>query len=85
MRKILGILVLVVTFMVPTQLVFAVEEDVLNEMNYQVQERMTTTSMKMEKLRMHLLKHRKKMSKAQMQRIMNALESIDREVTKLME
>ncbi len=85
MRKILGILVLVVTFMVPTQVVFAVEEDVLNEMNYQVQERMTKTEMKMDKLRMHLLKNRKKMSKAQMQRIMNALESIDREVTKLME
>ncbi len=85
MRKILGILVLVVTFMVPTQLVFAVEEDVLNEMNYQVQERMTMSTMKMDKLRMHLLKNRKHMSKAQMQRIMNALDSIDREVTKLME
>ena len=85
MRKILGILVLVVTFMVPTQLVFAVEEDVLYEMNYQVQERMTKTTMKMDKLRMHLLKNRKRMSKAQMQRIMNALDSIDREVTKLME
>ena len=89
MRKTLGTLVLVVVLFAPTQMVFAAERlgpsGETIEMNYQVFERMTSAEMKMSEAMMKLMKNRDKMTKAKMTKIMNMLDSIERQIQKLID
>ncbi|MFQ5989550.1 MAG: hypothetical protein ACE5K9_06520 [Candidatus Methylomirabilales bacterium] len=86
MRKILGVVVLVVTLLAPIQIVLAEEH---YDTFFPVVERLKKTQMMVEKAEMmmmkKMMKSNKKMSRAKMQQIMNMLDEIDREIQKLIE
>lgn len=89
MRKVLGILIFVVTLLVPPQIVPAAKpthEDVVNEMNYQIIQRMTSTEMKMGEAMMKVMKMRqsKEMSKEKMEKLMKMLDRIDQEINAIL-
>ena len=54
-------------------------------MTYQTMGRMAELQMKMSKATMKLMKARSKMSHAKMTRIMNAIDSIEKQIQKLIE
>lgn len=89
MRRMLGTGVLVVALLAPTQMVLAAEKLGYSgetvEMNYQVFERMTAVEMKMSEAMMKLMKNRDKMTKAKMTKIMNMIESIEKQIQKLID
>lgn len=89
MRKMLGTFVLAVALLAPPQMVLAAKEVGRSgetiEMNYQVFEKMTSLEMRMAEAMMMLMKNRDKMTKAKMTKIMNMLDSIEREIQKLID
>ena len=89
MRKILPICVLVVALLAPTQIAFTAEKLGYSgetiEMNYQVFERMTETQMKLSEAMMKLMKGKHRMSHAKMVKIMNEIDSIEKQIQRLIE
>ena len=86
MKKILGVLVVVVTLLAPTQIVLAEEH---YDTFFPVMERLKKTQMMIDKAEMmmmkKMMKSNKKISRTKMREIMNMLDQIDREIQKLID
>ncbi len=87
MRKILGVIVLVVAFLAPTQIVLAADDfpEEHFEMTYQIMGRIEAAEMKLQEVKQMLMHPKKRMSSAKMKKMMTMLSRVEREIQQLIE
>ena len=95
MRKVLGVLVLAVTLLVPTQIMFGTPEIVFAQSSrageeadtftFQVMGRIRMLQMQMEKLESMLMEKKSKMTKAKMEKMEKMLDRLEKEIQELLQ
>lgn len=94
MRKVLGVLVLAVTLLVPTQIMFSSSQvfaqssragEEADTFTFQVMGRIRMLQMQMEKLERMLMENKGKMTKAKMEKMEKMLNRLEKEIQELIQ